>query len=555
MAVSFKNYYMKNKLTMLAVAGLVAASVSVSKAQPYYVVGNYDGWSNPSATAMTDNGLVNGNEQYSYQITGQTPNSYPGGGGGGNGLKVTDGTWSNTWPPNNMQLMYDAFGNATVYFYPGTITPADNWSPLANRVGYADTGAAWEITGDLTNPQWGNTVANGNNGTGSDPLAQMTLEAGSVGVYTNIYIIATPGTHNFKFRTPGTWNKAAIGSDFGMNDGNAVVTTTTANQAVLFQLDLPNGRWQAGGPPAYCNVQFSVDMTLVAANDPGFDPTSVTVNGDALPNGWGGTPCTNNPTAANTNVYTSTNLSIAVGTSVNYQFRYLSSGLTEYDALGGVGGQNRTLVVPNLTYTNIPPVYWDDASPNDVLDAATVVTFSVSMTNAVGTDAHVFAPGDYVFINGDFIPWITTWNAISLAAYQLANNPVGSEVYTYSQTFPKGHTRSVTYKYSINGTDNEAPAYQNHFRYIRSTGGAAYNLPLDTFGNQYQEPKVGGLAIGSPSGGSVPITWLSYPNVNLQSSSDLVNWQDVVPDTTGASSISLPISSSSRFFRLIQPAP
>jgi hypothetical protein len=549
-----KNPFKPNLFKIFAAAGLVAASVSVSKAQPYYVAGNYNGWSNPSATAMTDNGVVNGNHQYSYQITGQTPDSYPGGGGGNNGLKVTDGTWVNTWPANNMQLMYDSSGNATVYFYPGTITPADGWTPLANRVGYADTGAAWELAGDFTNPQWGNTVANGNNGTGSDPLAQMTLKAGSAGVYTNIYIIATPGTHNFKFRTPATWNDAAIGIDFGMNDGNAVVTTTTANQAVLFQLDLPNGRWQAGGPPAYCNVQFSVDMSLVAANDPGFNPASVTVNGDALPNGWNGAPCTNNPDAANPNVYTSSNLLIAVGTSVNYQFRYLSYGNTMYDALGGVGGVNRTVVVPNLASTNIPPVYWDDASPNDVLNEDTVVTFSVSMTNAVwyGTSTPFNPDGDYVFVNGDFLGWLT-WNPDSLLSYILANNPSGSGIYTYTQTFPKGHARSLTYKYSIDGTDNEAAAYQNHFRYIRSTDGV-YNLPLDTFGTQYVEPKVGGLAIGSPSGGSVPITWLSYPNVNLQSSSDLLNWLDV-PNTTGASSISLPAGSNSQFFRLIQPAP
>ena len=120
---------------MLAAAGLVAASVSVSKAQPYYVAGNYNSWANPSATAMTDgHGAVgiNGIEKYDYSVVPpQTPDFFPGGGGGGNGFKVTDGTWVNTWPPNNMQLQYDGSGNATIYFYPGTITPADGWTPLA----------------------------------------------------------------------------------------------------------------------------------------------------------------------------------------------------------------------------------------------------------------------------------------------------------------------------------------------------------------------------------------------------------------------------------------
>lgn len=538
MTVSFKNYYMKNKLTMLAVAGLVAASASISQAQPYYIVGDViNGWSSPTAILM--NG---GPTTYNYVVTGGTPGNYE-------QLKVTTAAgWSGPqYPGNNLQVKLDATGGNTIYFYPGTFS--DGWSPLQNRVGLADPGnMPLEISGDFTTPQWGNTVANGNNGTGSDPLAQMTLVAGSVGVYTNIYIVATPGSYNFKFRSPGTWSGASIGADMG-SGGNCVFTTTTANQAVLFQLDLPNGRWQAGGPPVFCNVSFSVDMTLVAATDPGFAPASVTVNGDAI--GWGGTTCTNDPTAANTNVYTSPYFSIAVGTSVNYQFRYLSSGSTVYDALGGISGHNRSVVVPNLTSTNIPPVYFNDALPTDLLNVDTLVTFSVSMTNAVGTDAHVFDPNsDYVFINGDFTGWLA-WNPISLAAYQLANNPVGSEVYTYSQTFPQGHSRSVTYKYSINGVDDEAAAYQNHFRYIRSTTGV-YNMPLDTFGTQYSEPKVGGLAIGSPSGGSVPITWLPYPNVHLQSSTNLFNWQDV-PNTTGASSTNWPVGTSSQFFRLIQP--
>ena len=217
---------------------------------------------------------------------------------------MTDGTWVNAWPVggNNLYIPYDASGNATIYFYPATFS--DGWAPLQNRVGFADPGVGWEVTGDFTNPQWG-----------SDPLAQMTLDASTTGVYTNIYIVATPGTYNVQFRTPGTWSDTHFGATFANSSGNATFTTTSPNQAVLIKLDLINGRWQAGGPPSYCNVTFSVDMTLVALN-PGFDPTSVTVNGAGLPNGWGGSTMTNNGY-----VYTSTNQSIAVGTAIQYQFR------------------------------------------------------------------------------------------------------------------------------------------------------------------------------------------------------------------------------------------
>jgi hypothetical protein len=526
---------MKNKLTILAAAVLVAASISASKAQPYAIAGDFNGWNNSSTL------LSGGPTVYTYAITGGTPGNFE-------GLKIiaVPGNWSTTYPGNNLEIQYDASGDNTVYFYPGSF--ADGWLPSQNRVGFADPGnMTFEITGDFTNPNWGD-----------DPNGLMTLVPASNGVYQKTWVFATPGSHNFKIRTPGTWNDFNCGTDFG-GGGNVVVTTTSANQSVTILLDLPNGRLNVSVPITYCYVQFSVDMTLVAENDPGFDSTSVTVNGDALPNSWNGTPLTNNPAAANPNVYTSTNLSIAVGTAVQYQFRYNSYGSPMYDALGGVSGQNRTVVVPNLAYTNIPPVYWDDASPNDVLDADTVATFSVNMNGAVGNDAVTFDPNaDIVCISSDFLGW-PSWNPDDLPT--LTENPFVSGIYTYSYDFPKGHVRSVTYKFGINGVDDEAGFAQNHFRYIRSHGGAAYNFPVDTFGTQYGEPKVGGLVIGTPSGESIPISWLPYPNVKLQTSSDLFNWTDVdgaqypLPSSTLPCSISVTMGDSPQFFRLVQPTP
>ena len=99
-------------------------------------------------------------------------------------------------------------------------------------------------------------------------------------------------------------------------------------------------------------------------------------------------------------------------------------------------------------------------------------------------------------VNGLF-GWLA-WNPDTLSSYILNENPVGSGIYTLTETFPAGSIRAVTYKYSIDGNDDEAGFAQNHFRYIRSSGGDAYNMPVDTFGTQYVEPKVGGLAIGTP---------------------------------------------------------
>jgi len=534
----------------IAATGLVVASVSLSQAQPYYLAGHFEGWCN-NCSVMTDNGLVGtngiqGSHQYEYDITGQTPNSYD---NNGQGMKVTDGTWNNTWPGNNMYVYYGAAGTLSVYFYPGTFT--DGWFPTANRVGYSDNGSPWEVTGTLTTPQYG-----------SDPNAQMTLVAGSTGVYTNIYVVATPGTYQWKCRTSGTWNDMQAGTDFSDNPGTLGFTTTSANQAVKFTLDLPNGRLSASVPPVFCNVQFSVDMSLIAAVDPSF--SHVSVDGDNI-GGWSDNICTNNPSAANPNIYTSSNIAVIWGTPVQYQFRYVDgSGHTQYDAKGNVGGVNRTLTIPNLSSTNIPVVYWNDIAPNtnELLNVDTTVTFSLNMTNAIGyTNGvidRVFIPGtDFVVINhtaGSWLPW--GGNPVQWNPYELVQDPSGNLVYTWTTTYPAGTPRGITYKYGINGNDDEAflAGYsQNHVRYIRSTNGT-YNMPMDTFGTIYQEPKVGGLTVGPVSGGTVPVSWLPYPNVHLQHSSDLIHWLDVVPDTTGAGAAALSAGSGSQFFRLFQPA-
>ena len=259
--------------------------------------------------------------------------------------------------------------------------------------------------------------------------------------------------------------------------------------------------------------------------------------------------------AANTNIYTSPNFSIAVGSSVNYQFRYVINGKTAYDAFGGVSGQNRTLVVPNVASTNIPTVYWDDASPNDVLIQDTPVTFSVNMTARWVRTRLCSIRAVTSFSSMVILP--AGWLGIPLPCPLInwPTTPVGSGIYTLTETFPAGSIRSVTYKYSINGADDEAGFAQNHFRYIRSTGGAPYNMPVDTFGTQYVEPKVGGLAIGSPLGriDSGYLAALSErPSANQHRC--MATWQDV-PEDHGRQFQDMTMGNAAQFFRLIQPTP
>jgi hypothetical protein len=132
------------------------------------------------------------------------------------------------------------------------------------------------------------------------------------------------------------------------------------------------------------------------------------------------------------------------------------------------------------------------------------------MTNAVGNDAHSFDPSvDQVYLNGvpnGFAAWDT-------GLPQLTNNPIGSQLYSLQVLLPKGTPVKQTYKYGINGLDDEAASGANHIRYVRTTG--TYVFPRDTFGNQYVEPSFGQLTIGSPVAGRAPISWLGRPGVHL----------------------------------------
>ena len=543
---------------------------------------------------MTDNGPagINGSEQYSYQITGQTPNSFDSG-SSGNGIKVTDGTWDNVWPGANMSIYYDSIGDDTIYFYPGSFT--DGWLPSANRVGFSDPGLSWEVTGDFTSPNWD-----------TDPAAQMTLQAGSDGVYTNIYVIPTAGTHYFKFRTSGTWGEFNIATDFSSNQGslNNSITTLSDNQAVLFEIDLPNGRLQAVIPglnPVTNQVVFSVDMSSQIQLGYFTPGSSVFVSG--VFNNWPGTGVgalvlTNYPPyngGNNTNIYYGTNTFIGFpeSSSGGYNFTDNDPGLPSgYNGYEQTGNRSFSLLLTNGPLV-LATVSFGNYYASDYLAADTAVTFSVDMTNGIdgyvtGTDGHTFDPVyDYVYVNGQFAnynsqpqqwnPWAGGINPVT-SQYELVE--VGySSVYTNTFVIPAGTPLAFDYKYGMdtnnygNCADDEAGFAQNHHRVIRSTAMNPYVLPTDNFGNMYSEPfftsgSTGGadLSVGSPSGGKIPVMWLGRPGAHLQVNTDLAggSWQDLAETdgtnwSAGFSSTNGFVSqtnwpaSSKAFFRIVRP--
>jgi hypothetical protein len=305
---------------------------------------------------------------------------------------------------------------------------------------------------------------------------------------------------------------------------------------------------QAFAPLA--DLTFSVDMTVVALTDTNFNSSSVTVWGDF--NGWGGgVALTNNPNAANTNIFTSTIIQDGVGATINYQFRYteLSTGDTVYDHLNGASGGsgNRVYVMPNVTLTNLPAVEFNDAALNDYLLKPTPVLFSVDMNGAVGTDSHTFDPStDSVYINGQFVNWYAWAGGANPqpapAGYQMIEKGL-STIYTNTLILAAGTPVSFAYKYGMDPAsqlggpvDDEAAQGANHFRAVRGTAFDPYVMPTDKFGYQYVEPyftaaktSSGELSVGALTAGNILVQWLGHPGVKLQVSTNLLGaWQTIV---------------------------
>ncbi len=528
---------MKHLIKSFAVAGVVAAASLTSQAQPYYVAGS---GVTPSWTPGDPGLQLLGSPFTLTTATGPAGNYHE--------FKVTGATWGDpNYPGNNVKIKSDANGTNTFYFYPGSTV--DGWSPLNNRIGYADPGnMAFEIIGGFSG--WGSAT---------------NLNAIGSGQYSNNITGIPAGTYGFKFRTPGTWSEVAFGADFGNFGADGSFTVTNSSQVLPVVLDLPRGRWLIGTlapSPVTNQVVFAVDMTYQTQLSLFTPGSSVFVAGAF--NGWPGTGpaalvLTNFPAyngGSNTNIYYGTNTFVGSPNSIATAFKYTQNDPAAQNGGWETTGDRSVVLLSTNGLLKLPVGVFSDLYSIDVLSVDTIVSFNVSMTNAVGVtngvQETIFNPGsDNVYINGDFVPW-AAWNPISLSAYQCTNNPTGSQVYTFTKTFLAGQPRLVTYKYSINGADDEAGFAQDHKRYIRSTTGT-YNMPLDTFGTQTVEPKFGNLAIGKPAGGALPVTWLGYPGVNLQTSTNLLGTWSNVANTEGQSSTNWPAGSGNRYFRLIQP--
>lgn len=560
---------MKNKIILFAVVILLAAFNSLSRAQPFYLAGSFNGWN----ASSPDYEMSPASPGYVYIITNGTPGAF-------HDFKVATLNFGSSYPPGNARGKFNAGGTNIIHFYPGSTI--DGWLPLSDRVGYEDPGnVSWEVAGDFNG--WSGGPGNQLNSVGN-------------GLYSNSIVIPTAGSHDCKFRSSGTWNDLIIGTTFENGGNNITFSTTNSPQTVKFQLDLSKGRWVVGDlapAPVTNQVVFAVDMStqrLLGA----FDPATDTAYVSGAFNGWPGTGggalvLTNYPPyngGSNTNIYYATNIFIGLPNTFASDYKFTDNN----PALSGQSGYeprptNRGLF---LLATNgvliLPVVSFGDVLSSDFLTVDTLVTFSLNMSNAQSISRTVVDPGvstnvyppvafdgsQTVYINGDFLDngWGNPWTPIHLV--QMTENPLGSFIYTYTHLVKAGHQLQMHYKYSFddNGPlDDEAPAFQDHSRFIRITATGSYTNALDTFGNQYVEPSFGKLSVSPASPGMVQLKWLGRPGVYVQTSTNLAgaswvnhqetdgtNWTAGIMSTNGFLSVSnWPAAGGNQFFRLVKP--
>ncbi len=383
------------------------------------------------------------------------------------------------------------------------------------------------------------------NGWATQP-AYALVRVGTSSIYSNtVEIAGFPGTVvNYKFF-----------AEFFPGEETPLLTCNAAREFVITNTTqtVPQSAWSDRSLSDPTNtITFQVNMALEQALGR-FDPAIDGVFARGSFNGWGTFgPLTNNP-AGDTNIFIGvvTVENWPIGACVNY--KYWNNNATAPNG-GYESGSDRQF---NLTASDyvLPVRAFNDADICDVIEATNLVTFSINMAGAIGTDNTVYDGTQNVYLNGDFAGW---WGwGTPPPAYQMTKS---GDIYSLTVPLPPGNNLRLVYKYSLGGADNEAGFGQDHVRYIRTLPGETnYSFPQDnwlgtnaTFLANRTEPKFGNLVAVPGAPGQVQIQWLGLKCVQLQSISNLTTGTWVTyPATDGLSTSNKTVVGSSEFFRLI----
>jgi hypothetical protein len=205
------------KLLVTLVAAAALALPTFAAPPPYYVAGDFNGW-NPTGNLMTETSPGSGIWQVSLSSVAA----------GRHEFKITEGDWTWNYPGANSWLVADASGNVTSSYDANTYS--DGWLNTSPRIGVSASGnpTTWTAVGDWQSAPWNN----------SDPATAMSSIGG--GIFELSYVIATPGSYQYKPVVTGSWD--AIGTDSrNINANNWFFPTTDPNQTVNFFVNALDG--------------------------------------------------------------------------------------------------------------------------------------------------------------------------------------------------------------------------------------------------------------------------------------------------------------------------
>lgn len=221
-------------------------------------------------------------------------------------------------------------------------------------------------------------------------------------------------------------------------------------------------------------------------------------------------------------------------TSGGAVFAYLGTpGTTVYYATTASDTNQSGLPFPNINLASYPVLDFSvDIAPNS--SSSNVTAFLAVQLD--GTNWYVAAAP---------LPVPTSVDSPAYATYTMAFNPAAANWNRLTVTSAGGLVAGPATK-SLGGVMTGAGLV---FVTVGSGGTFDFrNFVITGTG-------VGGINVGSPTGGNMNLSWVGNPAVKLQSSTSLngsPNWQDV-PGTYGLYSLPVPVTGPQKFFRLTTP--
>ncbi|MBC8095408.1 MAG: hypothetical protein H7Y43_06325 [Akkermansiaceae bacterium] len=376
-------------------------------------------------------------------------------------------------------------------------------------------------------------VASGVNGW-SPSAWQLTPSPTNSDLYVGTFDVGAAGTFpNYKFiknRLVGgvLWENDGVGAGGSQNRFFQVPATDTTLDVVYFN-NITNVAVN------HAEVTFQLNMAVQIAQG-AFDPVSgyLTVAGNAL-NDWHNdtAPIVLTQSVIDTNLWTVT-LSVTNPVGSPVAFKYIMNGTWE-------SIPDRTFIMTNVART-LPVVYF-----NNVTNTAVPIPLTFSVNLGVQQALGNFDPenGGTVEVRGSFNMGP---GSVWLGGFFLTNGP--SNPLIYSGTFvDTGDSlgSQIQYQFVLNGGATWEAAVGNRIATLTSTNEMVF--PLVFFNNVNN---LGSVALGPISGGLLPVSWTAGTHVRLQSSTNLISWQNVA-DTEAQSSANISVTGGVQFYRLVGP--